>query len=102
MLRGKALEDAPGRVALLMPILAILLEPLVDQGSVVVQHRGRPSFCGDLRREVPILTYLRTVGSEALVFLDISAIDEPSRCICLISCITGILIISFPTSFVED
>ncbi len=44
MLRGKALEDAPGRVALLMPILAILLEPLVDQGSVVVQHRGRPSF----------------------------------------------------------
>lgn len=53
MLRGKALEDAPGRVALLMPILAILLEPLVDQGSVVVQHRGRPSFCGDLRREVP-------------------------------------------------
>ena len=33
MLRDEPLEDAPGRVALLVPILAILLEPLVDQGG---------------------------------------------------------------------
>lgn len=102
MLRDEPLEDAPGRMALLVPVLAILLEPLVDQGSVAVQHGGRPPLRGNLRDRSSILVYLRTVGSETLVFLDISAIDEPSRCICLISCITGISIISFLTSFVED
>jgi len=63
---------------------------------------GARLFAGIFGERSAILTYLRTVGSETLVFLDISAIEEPSRCICLISCITGILIISFPTSFVED
>lgn len=63
---------------------------------------GTRLFAGTFGDRSSILTYLRTVGSETLVFLDISAIDMPSRCICLISCITGILIISFLTSFVED
>lgn len=63
---------------------------------------GTRLFAGTFGDRSSILTYLRTVSSETLVFLDISAIDMPSRCICLISCITGILIISFLTSFVED
>ena len=63
---------------------------------------GTCLFAGILGDRSSILTYLRTVGSETLAVLEISAIDAPLRCISLISCITGILIISFPTSFVED
>ena len=102
MLRDEALEDALRSVALLVPVPAVLLEPLVDQGNVVVQHGGHPPFCGDLRGQVIHPDVFAHSRLRDVVFLDISAIDAPSRCICLISCITGILIISFPTSLVED
>ena len=52
ILRDEVLEDPLGGVALPVPVPAVLLEPLVDQGSVVVQHRGHPPFCGDLRGQV--------------------------------------------------
>lgn len=39
---------------------------------------GTRLFAGTFGERSAILTYLRTVGSETLVFLDISAIEEPS------------------------